>query len=94
MNRYIPLEEKYQGWFNFETWSVYTYMTGNNKGYKVIKSYKEPIFSSTAQNMVLEIFPNGTPDMKSKEDYKKVNWRDIAEVFEGLSRYKNKTMKR
>ena len=72
-------KDEYNGWTNWETWNLGLWATTEYKDYIYIKSHK-PYAPFKAQLIGLEIYPEGTPDMKVPHEMDKVNWEEIQKV--------------
>lgn len=77
----------YQGWKNWETWNVALWF-GNDRGlYNAVREYRGKFNAAKAKDFVLELLPEGTPDMKKLSPgelhtaYAKVGWSEIARDF-------------
>jgi hypothetical protein len=77
---------KYNGWRNWQTWNVALWF-GNDEGL-----YRHAIDArngmprrkfnaESVQAFVLEMLPNGTPDMDGQVELAGVDWRSIASAF-------------
>jgi len=90
----------YQGWKNWETWQIYLWVGNEERAYRQMiansKNLPNHKYSArSAEDFVLSIFPQGTPDMQTRagyikrayrpkeiaEMYSKVSWREIADAF-------------
>jgi hypothetical protein len=72
----------YNGWKNWQTWNVNLWLSNDESMYRACKAEKRARFSAkTAKAYVLELMPNGPPDMKDKgaEGYKGVDWKAVAQ---------------
>jgi len=82
----------YEGWKNWETWNVALWF-GNDRGlYETVREHEtgtksNKFTAASAKDFVLELLPNGTPDMKDltpgqlHSAYGKVSWSEIASDF-------------
>lgn len=77
----------YQGWKNWATWNIVLWF-GNDQGlYGVIRDYRGKFTGPKAKELVLELLPDGTPDMadlskaKLHAAYASVSWTEIAKDF-------------
>lgn len=75
----------YNGWTNRETWNAELWVD-NDEGcymYKMdaINAVDDPedIDGRFCERVVKDLFPNGTPDMKSEACFARVNWEEIAD---------------
>ena len=77
----------YNGWTNWETWNVGLWV-GNDEGLynmqqEFIRAANERITDDDVRLFLVELLPNGTPDMKTgwaTENF--INWIEIAEHWE------------
>lgn len=69
--------EPYQGHANWYTWNLSLWAANEESAYFSVKKDR-PYTEETAEDKALELFPNGTPDMKSAADLGRVNYKDIA----------------
>ena len=74
--------EKYNGWTNYETWNVNLWFN-NDEGLYTAKKEARVGYWTPAQveGFCREMMPNGTPDFDSVNDYKAVDWQEIAEAW-------------
>ena len=71
---------EYNGWTNWETWQVNLWVQNEYNNYKYIIE-EMPYTPFKAQRIALEIYPEGTPDMKGAYELDEVNWEEIAESW-------------
>ena len=77
---------KYNGWTNRETWNVNLWIM-NGVGtsleglYSAMRQHSQPWTAESARDFVLDILPDGTPDMNGVKDYFAVNWEEIAAAW-------------
>jgi hypothetical protein len=74
---------KYNGYTNYETWSVLLWASNEEHLYRqtekfVYWSAHLAAFDHKCQTFFRDMFPNGTPDMDSADDMKLVDWKEIA----------------
>jgi hypothetical protein len=74
------MPDKYNGWTNYETWNMNLWVQNEEGSYNYMIENK-PYTAVKAERIGLEIFPNGTPDMDTKEEMDNVNWDEIAEAW-------------
>ena len=70
----------YNGYKNYETWNINLWVQNEERSYWYMVENR-PYNKTTAFCRALEMYPDGTPDMESAEDYNKVNWSEIAEIW-------------
>lgn len=78
---------KYQGWRNWTTWNIVLWF-GNDRGlYESVREYRGKFNAAKAKDFVLDLLPQGTPDMKDLSPgevhtaYAKASWSEIARSF-------------
>ena len=80
MSTYVDPHEKdgqYQGWTNYETWSVALWMMNTEAIYRHIWSHR-PVTPQLAEVLIREIYPANTPD---DADVNLTDWTEIAEAI-------------
>jgi len=77
----------YNGWKNRMTWNIALWF-GNDEGlYHSVLEHRGRFTSAKAKDFVLEMLPNGTPDMKNLSPgklhtaYGEVSWKEISDAF-------------
>jgi hypothetical protein len=70
------INEDYNGWTNWETWQVNLWV-GDMATEENIKRWTPDM----VEDYTWELYPNGTPDMSSAREYKKVNWKELAKYW-------------
>lgn len=73
----------YNGWKNYETWSV-SLQVRNNEGLSnaILKKREENDFTAdTVEAFCREWFPSGTPEMDHSSKMDIVDWAAIAAAF-------------
>ena len=73
--------EKYNGWTNRETWNVNLWVMNDEGLYSAMHQHSQPWTAESARDFVLDILPDGTPDMSGVKDYFAVNWEEIANAW-------------
>lgn len=73
-------QEKYNGYTNWETWNVVLWSMNEESAYRYIIS-RGPYSAARALRIALDLFPGGTPDMETADDFDKVNWNEVAEAW-------------
>lgn len=73
--------EKYNGWTNRETWNVNLWIMNDEGLYRAMHQSPQPWTAESARDFVLDILPDGTPDMSGAKDYVAVNWEEIANTW-------------
>lgn len=69
----------YNGWTNYETWNAVLWIDNDEGIYRerVRRHRWDEWTGDEVASFFLEVFPNGTPDMK-KKDIGKIDWDEIA----------------
>lgn len=77
------LEESYNGYSNYETWSVDLWVSNDENIYGLWMDNTPPRgwTAKEVEQFMKEVWPNGTPDMKNSGDYRKVNWKELADMW-------------
>ena len=73
--------EKYNGWTNWETWNVNLWIMNDEGLYSAMHQHSQPWTAESARDFMLDILPDGTPDMSGVKDYCAVNWEEIAAAW-------------
>ena len=75
---------KYNGWTNWETWNVMLWVTNEEPLYRRVRSFVRChiLTESRVQDFMLEIFPEGTPDMDGVHEMDRVNWFELSESLQ------------
>lgn len=80
----------YNGWANWQTWNVNLWVLNEEGPYLLVKERARQLrrrWSATdAKEFVLDIFPDGTPDMDGPHEYRGVRWLEIARSFDEVGR--------
>ena len=71
----------YNGWKNYETFSVNVWATNHGPTYQLIIGHLWKFTPSDARNLMYQMFPEGTPDFDHCDDYDKVDWNEICDSF-------------
>lgn len=76
----------YQGFTNRETWSILLWMFNDERSYNSMCEFVQRFgHCQSIQDMlrcfIVDRFPNGTPEMKGKEDLNTVNWEEVANTI-------------
>ena len=77
----------YQGWKNWETWNIALWFSNDEGLYNTVRDHRGRFTGPKAKDFVLEMLPDGTPDMKDlspgklHDAYGKVSWAEIAKSF-------------
>ena len=74
----------YNGWTNWETWQINLWIDNEEPTYRRKQSFLRSgidLTGPTVKDLVLDIFPNGTPDFDDVRDFEKVNWDEIADYW-------------
>lgn len=76
-------DEGYNGWSNWETYNAAVWPMNEESIWDWIRhlAIQDPLTAETAEEVIREFYPEGTPDMDSAADYDKVDWDEIAEAF-------------
>ena len=69
------MSSEYNGWTNWATWQINRWLGHNGK------LAPGPFTANSAEDFVVGLLPNGTPDMDGPEGYDAVNWAEIAEAW-------------
>ena len=80
-----PAEEqrKYNGWTNWETWQILLWIDNEEYSYKEMRQFvrrnrHSQSLTKLIAAFVLELYPNGTPDMDSAAEFDAVNWEEVT----------------
>jgi len=73
--------EKYNGWTNRETWNVNLLVMNCKRLHFAMRQHSQPWTAESARDFMLDILPDGTPDMSGAKDYFAVNWEEIADAW-------------
>jgi hypothetical protein len=87
LNRRERDQQKYQGWTNWATWNVALWLGNTHDVYRDYRdrlAHQGPFTAKTAEAFVRNVWPLGTPDMRSSHHRKwgkmaNVDWQSIAE---------------
>ena len=71
----------YNGWTNRETWNVNLWVMNDEGLYSAMHQHSHPWTAESARDFMLDILPDGTPDMSGAKDYVAVNWDEIAAAW-------------
>jgi hypothetical protein len=72
--------QTYNGWKNWQTWNVALWF-GSDEGLYLRVIGMGSFNRDRARSFVLEVLPNGTPDMSSAAEYRGVDWSAISADF-------------
>ena len=80
-------QQEYNGWTNWNTWNVLLWLDNEYNLYKIKESFvrrneHKQNFESLVKSFLLDMFPNGTPDMESAEEMEHVNYKEITETWQ------------
>ena len=86
--------KEYNGWTNWETWNVLLWLDNEQSLYNakelfIRRNEHKQNFDNMVKSFLMDIFPNGTEDMKSAKEMKEVNYMEIAETWKEEYEYKN-----
>lgn len=68
------LREEYNGWSNWETWNVALWIQNDESAYRATKRAYSP---ENLEQIVMDIYPDGTPDMDSAKEMYDVDWEEL-----------------
>lgn len=83
----VRYQEKHSGWPNWVTWNVALWLGNDSQAYHAYiaeREHKGPFTAASAKKFVKELWPEGTPDMRSTHHkpfhggYSAVHWDEIA----------------
>tara|TARA_E500000305_G_C3869036_1_gene164229 strand:+ start:281 stop:553 length:273 start_codon:yes stop_codon:yes gene_type:complete len=85
----------YNGWTNWQTWNVLIWLDNEQNLYNAKESFirrneHKQNFEIIVKSFLTDIFPNGTPDMKTAEEMEAVNYEEIAETWQEEYEFENK----
>ena len=85
----------YNGWTNWQTWNVLIRLDNEQNLYNAKESFirrneHKQNFEIIVKSFLTDIFPNGTPDMKTAEEMEAVNYEEIAETWQEEYEFENK----
>ena len=88
-------DNTYNGWTNWETWNVLLWLDNEQNLYNAKESFirrneHKQNFEILVKSFLTDIFPNGTPDMKTAEEMEAVNYEEIAETWQEEYEFENK----
>lgn len=74
---------RYNGWTNWQTWNVVLWFRNEEPLYRayIDESNRQKFNAQRAKDFVLDLMPQGTPDMESKLSYRGVNWSEVSRAF-------------
>lgn len=77
------LDVEYEGWTNWETYNIHTWIMNYESFYDrmVSERRKAKFTAESAKKLIQRVFPNGTPDMRSQKHLRKINYEELAEAF-------------
>jgi len=77
------VNEEYNGWTNRETWNVALWMSNDEPSYRrmvdFVKKNGGKVDAAKAKQFGMQMFPNGTPDIRGSGMLAKVDWKEIAD---------------
>jgi hypothetical protein len=77
---------KYNGYTNWATWNVELWLSSDEPLYRVqqswIKHHKGKISADAVEAFCEDVFPDGTPDMKTDKRMSEVNFQELAKMWE------------
>ena len=73
----------YNGWTNWETWQILLWIDNDEQLYRMTRAYVRKnrhaqSLTALIEGWVRHLFPDGTPDMDSADEYTAVNWEEIT----------------
>lgn len=77
--------QEYNGWTNWETWNVALWIDNEEVLYHQKRRFLNRTLHLSSFRQLFkdwikqEVFPNGTPDMKSADEMENVNYDEIRE---------------
>mgnify|MGYP007068907461 CR=1 FL=1 len=72
---------QYNGLTNRETWNVNLWIMNDDGLCSAMRQHSQPWTAESARDFVLDILPDGTPDMNGVKDYFAVNRGEIAAAW-------------
>lgn len=77
------MAKTYNGYKNWQTWNIALWC-GNDEGvYRLIREQGR-FNRERARAFIYEVYPNGTPDMESSDEYRGVDWQHISRALNEL----------
>jgi hypothetical protein len=79
-------DQRYNGWKNHDTWNIALWFGNEEALYRSVAEHQRPFTTQSARRLVMETFPEGTPDMRQLpgRKYAGVSFAEIRDDFNSM----------
>jgi hypothetical protein len=79
-------EKRYNGWKNHDTWNIALWFGNEEALYRMVARRPHPFTTQSARRLVMEVYPEGTPDMRQipGRKYTNASFREIRDDFNSM----------